>query len=276
MMEKVILTVAPTGNVPTRELNAYVPLTPDEIAEDILRCYNAGAAIAHIHARTEDEQPTPDPAVFKTIIQKVREKCDIIIQLSTGARGGKTAAERGACIDLKPEMVSLATGSSNFAKSVNLNPPELIRELAQRMLDNGVKPEIEIFDLSMLEHAVFLAGKGILKTPMHINLVLGVPGSLSGDPRNLFFLVESLPKDSTWSVTSIGKSHRHLSALTMALGGHVRTGIEDVMELDPGKPVSNLELVQRLANLARACDRPIATAEEAREMLGLKPGGIRS
>ena len=125
-MEKLILTVAPTGNVPTKELNPYVPITPDEIAEDLYQCYKEGAAVAHLHARGKDGLPTADPAVFKEIIEKLRAKCNMITQISTGARGAKNMEERAAPLDLKPEMASLATGSSNFPASVNANSPELI------------------------------------------------------------------------------------------------------------------------------------------------------
>jgi 3-keto-5-aminohexanoate cleavage enzyme len=270
-MDKVIITVAPTGNVPTRETCPSLPVTPAEIAEDVFRCYNAGASVAHIHARDKGGNPTADPSAFKPIIDKIREKCDIIIQLSTGARAGKNAAERGACILLKPEMASLSTGSSNFPRSVNYNPPGLIKELSGIMSEQGVKPEIEVFDISALETAVYLAEHGFIKEPMHINLVLGVPGSMSGIPRNLFFLLESLPDGCTWSITSVGKSHRQLSALGLVLGGHVRTGLEDLLELEEGHPVSNIGLVERVATLGRAYGREPATAAEARLMLGLKP-----
>ena len=268
-MEKLIITVAPTGNVPTRVTSPFLPLTPDEIANDIYRCYQAGAAIAHIHARDRDGKPTADPQIFKSIMEKVKKRCDIIIQLSTGARAGRDAAERGACIDLKPDMASLTTGSSNFARSVNYNPPELIKELARRMLENRVKPEIEVFDLSALEYALYLSEKGLLKPPLHINLVLGVPGSLQGTPCNLFFLVDNLPEGCTWSVTSIGKSHRQLSALALVLGGHVRTGIEDGPVMGEDKPLSNIELVQRIADLAFSYGRELASPAEARSILSL-------
>jgi 3-keto-5-aminohexanoate cleavage enzyme len=268
-MEKLIITVAPTGNVPTRQVNPNLPITPDEIAEDIYCCYQAGAAVAHIHARNEADEPTADPLIFAEIAERVREKCDIIIQFSTGARAGKTVEERGACIELAPEMASLTTGSSNFSNMVNYNPPKLIKDLAQKMKQKGVKPEVEVFDLSALEYAKYLVRKAVLKVPLHINLVLGVPGSAGGSARNLFFLIESLPKDCTWSVTSIGWSHRQLSALGLVLGGHVRTGLEDLNELEKGVPVSNLQLVQRVAALASAYGREVATPAEAREILGL-------
>ena len=274
-MEKLIITVAPTGNVPTIEKAPHVPLSPAQIAEDIFLCWQAGAAIAHIHARDKDGKPTADPEIFSEIAERVKEKCDIIIQFSTGARAGKSAAERGACIDHQPEMASLTTGSSNFADSVNYNPPELIKELALRMKKQGVKPEIEVFDLSALEYAKDLTGKGILESPLHINLVLGVPGSLAGTPRNLFFLLENLSPGSTWSVTSIGKFHVQLSALAIILGGHVRTGLEDVLELEKGQPISNFQLVNRLAGIAKAYGREIATPTEARKILGLNNFGAK-
>ncbi len=269
-MDKLIITAAPTGNVPTRSINPFLPVTPDEIAADVSLCRQAGAAVAHIHARDEKGKPTTDLNVFKAIMEKVREQCDIIVQFSTGARGGSGAAERGACIALKPEMASLSTGSSNFAASVNYNPPGLIKELAGRMAEHGVKPEIEVFDISALEYAEHLVEKGLLEKPLHINLVLGVPGSMQGNPRNLFYMVESLPAGCTWSVAAIGKSHKQLSALALVLGGHVRTGIEDVPELEPGNPLSNAALVERIASLAGIYGREIASPEEARVILGLK------
>jgi 3-keto-5-aminohexanoate cleavage enzyme len=268
-MEKLIITVAPTGNVPTRQTNPHLPLTPDEIAADVFRCYQAGAAVVHLHARNEAGQPTADPEVFRQIVEKVRQKCDIIIQLSTGARAGKNAEERGACIELAPEMASLTTGSTNFSNSVNFNPPDMIMDLVRMMNQHGVKPEIEVFDLSALEYAGYLVKKKILKEPLHINLVLGVPGSMGGSARNLFFLVESLPENCTWCITAIGKAHRQLSALGLVLGGHVRTGLEDLNELEAGEPVSNLQLVERVAALAKAYGRETANPSEARKIIGL-------
>ncbi|MDI3534765.1 MAG: 3-keto-5-aminohexanoate cleavage enzyme [Thermosediminibacterales bacterium] len=269
-MEKLIITVAPTGNVPTKELNPNVPITPDEIAECVYKCWQLGAAVAHIHARDGAGKPTSDPEVFKQIVEKIKAKCDIIIQLSTGARAGKTAEERGACIDLKPEMASLATGSSNFPTSVNSNSPALVEYLAQKMLDNNTKPEIEVFDSAMITNADYLAKKGLIKTPMQFNLVMNVPGSIKGSPKNLMHLIESLPEGSTYTVSGIGKSHAQMTAMGLVLGGHVRVGLEDVLELEKGKPTSNEELVKRVVDLAKVYGREIATPDEARKILNLK------
>ena len=268
-MNKLIITVAPTGNVPTREMNPFLPLSPEEVAEDVYQCFQAGASIAHIHARNPDGSPGADPVIFQEIIEQIRARCNIIIQLSTGSRGAENAEKRGACIDLRPEMASLATGSSNFARSINANDPALIRELALWMKSKGVKPEVEVFDLSALEYAQHLVGKGVLDKPLHVNLVLGVPGSIGGSPRNLFFLRESLPEECTWTVTSVGKSHYQLSALAIVLGGHVRTGLEDVLELEPGKPLTNRQLVERVAALSAVYGRKLAEPDEARIILGL-------
>jgi len=270
-MNKIIVTVAPTGNVPTKKLNPNIPITPDEIAEDIYRCYQEGAAIAHIHARDENGEPTGNIKIFREIVQKVKEKCDIIIQLSTGARGGKTYEERGVCLDLKPEMASLATGSSNFATQVNSNPSDFIQNLAQKMLKNNIKPEIEAFDVAMISNAEFLMGKGLLKKPVQFNLVMGVPGSITATPKNLFHMIELLPKEATWSVLGVGRAHLQIIGLGIVLGGNIRVGLEDVLEMSEGSPASNVELVKRAVNLAKAYGRIPTTSYEAREMLGLIP-----
>ena len=269
-MDKLIVTVAPTGNVPTRKDNPYVPVTPDEIAEDLYKCYKEGAAVAHLHARDKDGKPTASPEVFKEIVEKVKAKCNIIIQISTGARGGKTMEERAAPLNLTPEMASLATGSSNFPRGINANPPELIEYLAKKMLDNGIKPEIEAFDVAMITNAEFFAKEGLIKIPMHFDLVMNVPGSVKGTPKNLFHMIEMLPKDSTFTVMGVGNSHVQMITLGMALGGHVRVGLEDVLEYSKGVPASNVELVKRAVRIAEAYGREIATPDEARSILGLK------
>ncbi len=270
MPKKMIITIAPTGNVPTRKLNPHTPITPEEIARDVHRCYLEGASVVHIHARDNNGVPTTDPAVFKEIMVRIREKCDLVIQVSTGSRGGE-ASERGDCVELKPEMASLTTGSSNFPSGVNYNPPTLIESLARKMLHFRVKPELEIFDLSMIDGAMRLLKKGLVEEPLHFNLVLNVPGSLKGTAANLITLKANLPPQCTWTVSAIGGSHKKLTALALILGGHVRVGIEDVLELEKGRPVSNPELVRHAVEMAGMLGREIATPAEAREILGLGP-----
>jgi len=271
-MEKLIVTIAHTGNVPTKTMNSNTPISIDEITKNIKQCAEAGASVAHIHVRDEQGQPTSDRRLFQEVIERLdKENVDIIRQLSTGARGGDNTFEwRGQMLDLNVQMASLATGSSNFPGSVNANSPELIESLAIKMSENGIKPEIEAFDLAMISNATRLLKRGILKAPLHFNLVLNVPGSIQGTPKNLMYMVESLPENSTWTVTAVGKSHVQLITMAIALGGHVRTGLEDVIEYQEGIPASNLGLVERVVRIASAVGRKIATTEEAKVILGLE------
>lgn len=269
---KVIITIAPTGNVPTKEMNPNLPVTPQEIVDQIYECWKEGAAVAHIHTRDKEGKPTSDVNVNKEILELLAEKkdCDIITQLSTGGRAGKSYLERGQMICLAPEMASLSTGSSNFPTKANLNDPETIAYLAGEMRKYGVKPEIEVFDTAMLHNAVQLAKKGIIDLPMQINLVLGVPGSQPATVKQLFFLYESLPEGVTWTVSAIGKDHVELSTMAMVLGGSVRVGLEDNIFMSKGVLASNVALVRRIKNIALAMGKEIATPEEARQILGLK------
>ena len=273
MARKVIITIAPTGNVPTKQMTPNVPLSVQEIADQLYECWKEGAAIAHIHARNQEGLPTSDVGVYEQIIGRLTDKkdCDLITQLSTGGRAGKSAEERGQMICLAPEMASLATGSSNFPSKANLNDPDTIGYLRGEMAKYNVKPEIEVFDAAMLHNAVHLARKGLIAEPMHFNLVLGVPGSLPATPKNLFFLYESLPEGCTWTVTAIGKRHVELSTMALALGGHVRVGLEDNIYYNYEKKdlATNLGLVRRIRDIALAMGLEIATPQEAREILSL-------
>ena len=269
-MRKVIITVAPTGNVPTKELNPHVPLSPPEIAADIFACYQAGATIAHIHTRDAEGRPTTDPAITREIIDRVRSRCDVIIQLSTGARAG-SGMERVGCIDLKPEMASLATGSSNFPASVNSNPPDFIEYLGKTMIAAGVKPEIEAFDVAMITNIGFYLKRKAVQPPLHFNLVMNVPGSISGTPKNLLHMVEQLPPGATFTVTGVGKSHLDMITMGVVLGGHVRVGLEDVLfySSQTSRLASNVMLVERAARIIRILGHEVATVDDARRILGL-------
>lgn len=269
-MNKLIITLAPTGNVPTKALNPFSAINNDEIVTDIKQCVDLGVSVAHLHVRDENEIPTSNKNIFNDLLHKIEHAgIDVITQLSTGARGGEnTIAYRSQMLDLNCEMASLSTGSSNFPTSVNANPPELIEALASKMFKNNIKPEIEIFDLAMIKHANYLVKKGILKPDLHFNLVMNVPGSIPGTPRNLMFLIESLPQGSTFSVSGIGKSHLQMLGMAILLGGHVRTGLEDVLTLD-GQTTSNIELVKQVINISKALKREIASVDDARNILNL-------
>lgn len=268
-MQKLIITLAATGNVPTRAINPHAPLTPDEIARDIKECVDLGVAVAHIHARDNELNPTCDRNAYKAILEKLEEKnINVIRQLSTGARGGGQDKEyRGQMLDLNAEMASLATGSSNFAKGINGNSFELIEYLAGKMNENNIKYEIEAFDLSMISNATYLKKKGVLKGNLHFNLVMNVPGSIKGTPKNLLTMVESLPEGSTWTISAIGSAQVPLLTMAIAMGGNVRTGIEDVIYYEKDVLATNKMLVERVVRIAKAVGRKISTVDEAREIL---------
>lgn len=270
-MEKLIITLAHTGNVPTKEINPYTPVTTEEMVQTIKECAEIGASVAHIHVRDANQKPTSDRGLFEKLLNRLdEEKVDIIRQVSTGARGGENTVEwRGQMLDLNASMASLSTGSSNFGSSVNANSPELIEALASKMYENGIKPEIEAFDLAMISNAAFLKKKGILKGNLHFNFVMNVPGSIMGTPKNLLYMMESLPEGSTWNITAVGRSQVQLVTMAIALGGHVRTGLEDVIEMEKGVPASNQMLVRRVANIANAVGREIATTDDVRRILQL-------
>ncbi len=269
-MEKLIITVAPTGNVPTREMTPHVPLTAEAIAHDALECYQAGASVCHIHARDGEGKPTHLRSYFAAIFAAMDATgCPILRQISTGARAGKTLEDRAQPLELNPVSASLSTGSSNFPNSANVNDPPLVRFLAKTMLERNIKPEIEVFDTAMIQNALDLRKEGLLKDPLQFNLVMGVKGSQPASAKQLFHLVECLPPGCVWSVSAIGPAHVPLSTIALALGGHVRVGLEDNVYYSKGVLATNLSLVKRIVDIAKAFGREIATPEDAKRILGL-------
>lgn len=272
-MEKLIITIAHTGNVPDKNMNPNTPVTTEEIVEDIKKCVKLGASVAHIHVRDQEGKPTSDRKLFEEVVKKLKQdKVNVIIQLSTGARGGENTIKwRGQMLDIpEVQMASLSTGSSNFSTAINANAPDLVVSLAEKMKVYGIKPEIEAFDMAMISNAARLEKKGILEGPLHFNLVMNVPGSIEGTPKNMMFMIGSLPEKSTWTVSAIGQSQFSLIPMAIAIGGHVRTGLEDVVEFPKGYKVSNEELVKRCVEIAKAIGREIATPEEAAKILNVK------
>jgi 3-keto-5-aminohexanoate cleavage enzyme len=271
-MEKLVITVALTGNVPTRQMNPNLPVTAAQIAADVKRCRDAGACLFHVHARDADQKPTLDIDVYKANVRAIKESApDVIIQLSTGARAGKDWEARANPVRLLPEMGSFTTGSNNLPGIVYENSPPFIDFLAEVYRDTGVKPEIEVFETGMIANAVFLQKKGYIQPPLHFDFVLGAPGSMPGTVKNLQFLSESIPAGSTWSVAGIGKAEIPLSAAAIAMGGHLRVGLEDNLFLPDGSHASNPLLVEKIVRIAREIGREIATPDEARSLLALDP-----
>lgn len=271
---KLIIQIAPTGVIPTKDMTPHVPVTPDEIAEDTYRTYRRGVSMVHVHARDEQGLPTTRKDVFEEIFEKIRKKCpDIIICATTSGRFQSDPRERAEVLDLGPEMATLSVGSVNFFDHPSINPPDTVAFLARRMHAKGVKPELEIFEPGFINTARHLTKRGIIHPPLHFNLLLGSLGSIPADFRDLGYLVESLPPGNTWSGAGIGRFQCQINAAAILMGGHVRTGVEDAIYFDHDQKIlaTNEALVERIGRIAGELGREIATPEEARKILGLSP-----
>ncbi len=273
MTKPAIITVAITGAIPRKADTAAIPVTPSEQIESTHQAYEAGAALVHIHVRNADESPGSDPQRFAEVQEGVRKHCPgMIIQFSTGGRG-RTQEERGKALYLKPDMASLATGSVNFPTQIYENPPQLVESLARTMLEHGIKPEIEVFDLAMLYNAKALVERGLLRAPVHVQWVLGIPNALPARRQVIEFLVselEDILPGATWSAAGIGRHQLQVDRWCLELGGHPRTGLEDNIKFDQNRLAkSNAELVARIAEECEQFERKPATPAQARALLGL-------
>ena len=269
-MDKLIITAALTGAEVTRNDNPNLPITPEELAGAAYDCYRAGASIVHLHARNEDQSSTQSAEVYRKIIDLIKARCNLIVQVSTGGAVGMSAEERLQPVYLKPEMATLSTGSVNFGDDVFMNPPGYIEEFAKIMQEQGVKPEIEAFDVGMINNALQLLKKGLLSEPLHFDFVMGVPGGIAGTIKNLLHMAESIPAVSTWTVAGVGRTELPLGTAAVIMGGHVRVGFEDNIYYTKGVLAeSNAQLVERIARVAEIHSRPVASPDEAREILNL-------
>ena len=268
-----IITVAITGSVPRKEHNRAVPITVPEQIESTREAFQAGAALAHLHVRNDDGSTTSDPEKFAALQAGIRQHCPgMIVQFSTGGRSGE-GVERGAMLHHRPDMASLATGSVNFPLRIYENSPELIRDLARKMLDYDVKPEIEVFDLSMLYQALELVDEGLIKAPLHMQFVLGVKNALPATRQIFDFMVSELQRlmpEATFVAAGVGRHQLAVNRWCLEAGGHCRTGLEDNIRWDKTRlAASNAELVRRVAGLCAEYRRHPASASEARAILGL-------
>ena len=273
MTKPAIITVAITGSQPRKADTPAIPVTPSEQIESTHEAYEAGATLVHIHVRNADESPGSDPERFAQVQAGVRKHCPgMIIQFSTGGRG-RTQEERSKALYLKPDMASLATGSVNFANRIYENPPQLVDSLAASMFEHNVKPEIEVFDVAMLYNAKTLVDRGLIRAPVHVQWVLGIPNALPVRRSVVEFLISELNDilpGATWAAAGIARHQLEVNRWTLELGGHPRTGLEDNIRFDKTRLAkSNAELVARVAEECERFDRTPATPVQARALLGL-------
>ena len=269
-MQPVMITAAMVGTEVTKAQQSYLPTTPQEIIQAAIECSEAGAAIIHIHVRDAEGNTTQDADLFREVVEGIRAHSDVITQVSTGGAVGMSADERLQSIECRPDMATLTTGTVNFGKGVFINNQELVETFASRLRMYGIVPEIEIFDVGMLDEAMRLRSMGLISDPIHFDFVMGVPGAIGADPAHLLHMLHCLPAGSTWSIAGIGRHQLTLGVIALAMGGHVRVGFEDNIYYRKGQLArSNAELVARIARIAHEIDRPVATPAQAREMLQL-------
>lgn len=271
LMEKLIITCAITGAETTKEQNPALPITPKEQAEAAYDCWKAGASIIHLHIRDDNGKPSQSVDRFRDTITRIREKCPVIIQISTGGAVGELIENRMAPLVLKPEMASLNVGSVNFGDEVFVNLPRDIDTLAKKMRELKIKPEIEVYDYGMLEYGIKLVKKGVIDRPAHFQFVVGTGHGISGEARNVCRMADALPDGCTWTAAGIGRYQLPVAGQSIVMGGHVRVGLEDNVFWSKGVLAkSNAQFVERVANLANTLQRSVATVEEAKQILGLK------
>jgi uncharacterized protein (DUF849 family) len=273
-MEKMIITVATTGAMTTKENTPHLPTQPKEIAEEVYAAHEAGAAICHIHVRTEEGKATMALNRFEETVALVREKCpDIIINMTSSGGLGFSDEERiHPHTVLKPDMGTFDAGTMNFYRGVFTNSPEFLEKLGKAYIEHGIKPEVEVFDAGMVWNAKRLLADGFLKAPIHWQCCMHVHGGMEGNARNLVHLVDSLPEGSTWSAFGCGPTANLIMAMAINMGGHVRVGMEDNVYLSKGVLAKhNYEFVEKVQRLAAEFGRPVATSAEARQILGLPP-----
>ncbi|NPD19516.1 BKACE family enzyme [Alterinioella nitratireducens] len=275
MTKPCIICVAITGSVPQKSDNPAVPITVAEQIESTQAAFEAGASIVHAHVRNDDGSTTSDPEKFGRLMEGIKTHCPgMIIQFSTGGRSGAGSA-RGGMLPLRPDMASLAVGSNNFPTRVYENPPDLVDWLASEMRAHDVVPEIEAFDLSHIHQAVAMHKDGRLPKPLYVQFVMGVKNAMPVD-RDVFDYyvrtMERLAPEAEWCAAGIGRHQLEVNEWAIAAGGHTRTGLEDNIRLDRDTLApSNAALVERTVNACKKYGRPVASWQEAREILGLRP-----
>jgi uncharacterized protein (DUF849 family) len=299
-MAKVIVTAAINGSVHTPTMSPYLPITPQQIADEAVRVYEAGGAIAHVHVRNPiDGMPVSDTELFREVATEVKSRCNIILCCTTGGTPEMDVAERAKVVtDLKPEIASFNAGSLNFGifpiadgiekfkhdwekpflqdseDGIFPNTFKTLREYGQLFAETGTKPELEVYDAGMINNLAFLLHRGYIKRPLHLQFVLGILGGMPATAHNLVFLHNSAKEaigDFTWSVCAAGRHQFPMCTISMIMGGHARVGMEDNLYLSKGVLAkSNAEQVEKIIRIARELGNEPATPDETREILGLK------
>ena len=273
-MEKLIITAAITGSRMTRDVAPYIPITPDEIVQSAIECWDAGAAIVHIHVRDpKTGLGTQNLDVFRQVVEPLRERTDLLLCLTTSGIPGRNLPieERLKPLELEPELASFDAGSINLGGAAFINTPEFLEAAAKGMKERGVKPELEIFDVGMMVTCLRMRDQGYLEEPLHFQFVLGTPWGSPATPKSFLHLYEHLPENATWSIIGTGKGHLPMAMMSLILGGHIRVGMEDNIYYQTGVLAkSNAEFVKRIVRIAKEYGREVATPREAREILRLR------
>jgi uncharacterized protein (DUF849 family) len=275
--KKYILNFTPTGMIPTKDMTPEVPVLPKEIVEQVLEAVELGVNMVHLHARDLDTgQPTYKKEIYAEIIDGIRSKNkDIILCVSTSGRNFQEFEKRSECLELKgglkPDFGSLTLSSLNFNKEASISSPKTIQALAKKMLDNGIRPELEAFDLGMINYAHYLIRKKLMKPPYYFNLILGNIACAQPNLLSLGLMVNELPDRSVWSAGGVGDSQLKINGMSIVAGGGVRVGLEDniYFDTDRSRLSTNRELVERILDIGTALGRRPYTCKEAREILGL-------
>ncbi len=269
-MNKFIVTAALTGPVAMKSDNPGVPFTPSEIAVAAREAYEAGATVVHVHVRDAQGKPTANLEIAREAMERIKDACPTLVQLSTGVGFDVPLEDRAKLVELRPRMASLNPCSMTFGDSVFINRPDGVRRLAARMMELGVKAELEVYDSGHVDFAMQLLQEGLLTQPLQFSIVMGVRGGMSATLENLMSTLRKLPTGAAWQAIAIGKANLDLSTAALTLGGNVRTGLEDTLYLSRGVLSPNsAALVARLVSIARMLGREPANLEETRAMLQL-------
>jgi len=266
----IILTAAIVGAEVTRAQTPYLPITPQEIADEAARCREAGAAVIHLHVRNDDGTSTQSAERFAAAIEAIRAKTDCIIQTTTGGAVGMSMEERAGPLACRPEMATLNCGTINFGDDVFINTRREIRDMAARIRKAGSVPELECYEVGHIEEALLLVKEGTLTGPLHFQFVLGVPGAIGAREEHVRFMRTLVPEEASWAVAAVGRHQQPMTELAIRLGGHARLGLEDNIYLSKGVlSEGSAPLVLRAAQYARSIGRTPADPKTARTLLGL-------